>query len=86
MTTEVKRPQATDPQNDGPAPICAEECRYRQKFTGFALQRNALRSELASMIEPYRCGWNIKPGALGGRPLDYEPCIHVPMPLKAATR
>ena len=29
------------------------------------------------MIEPIRCGWNIKPGAIGGRPLDYEPCIFV---------
>jgi len=56
-------------------PECEAECRYRQKFNGFTLQRNALRSELATMVDPYRCGWNLKPGKMGGHPLDYAPCI-----------
>lgn len=82
----AKRPRATDPENTESAPECSVDCRYRQKYTGFALQRNALRCELASMVEPFRCGWNIKPGALGGRPLDYEPCIFLPAELEAVTR
>jgi hypothetical protein len=71
-----RRPRPTDPENNGPRPECADECNYRQKYTGYALQRNALRMELASMVHPYRCGWNIKPGRIGGDPLDYEACYH----------
>lgn len=70
-----RRPKAEDPTNSDP-PLCADDCTWRQKYTGFALQRNALRSELASMIEPFRCGWNLKPGLIGGQPLDYAPCTH----------
>lgn len=69
------KPLPADPTNTDPPPTCAEGCRYMQKFTGFSLQKNALRMEMASMIEPVRCGWNIKPGAIGGSPLDYAPCI-----------
>lgn len=74
---EGMRPRPTDPENNGPRPECAADCNYRQEYTGFALQRNALRFELASMIQPFRCGWNIKPGRIGGDPLDYEPCIYL---------
>ena len=78
-------PKASDPTNTDP-PLCAVDCTWRQKYTGFALQRNALRSELASMIEPFRCGWNLKPGRIGGDPLDYEPCIHLPDNMRAVCR
>ncbi|WWT36912.1 hypothetical protein [Escherichia phage UPWr_E1] len=40
------------------------------------MQRNALRTETVSMVSKYRCGWNIKPGRIGGHPLDYEACIY----------
>lgn len=59
-------------------PTCCPECVWRQRYTGFARQRNALRIELASMVEPWRCGWDIKPGCIGGHPLDYEPCVMPP--------
>lgn len=69
------RPRPADPANTDTPPECGVGCRYRQKFDGFDLQRNALRTETAHMVEPYRCGWNLKEGAFGGRPLDYAPCI-----------
>lgn len=70
------RPKPVDPENTDAPPECKAGCPYRQAFTGFDLQRNALRSELASMIIPWRCGWNIKPGKIGGHPLDYAECTH----------
>lgn len=72
--TVSKRPTPVDPSNTDEPPICVKDCRFRQKFTGFTLQRNALRSELASMVAADRCGWNLKPGHIGGHPLDYAPC------------
>jgi len=72
------KPSPSDPFNSGAPPECADECCYRQRFDGFDLQRNALRTETASMVEPFRCGWNLKPGLIGGHPLDYEPCIYRP--------
>lgn len=70
----TKRPTPIHPENKEEPPFCSADCTYRQKFTGFDLQRNALRSELATMVDPWRCGWNLKPGCIGGRPLDYAPC------------
>lgn len=69
------QPRPVDPINTDTPPVCASECPYRQKFTGYDLQRNALRIETASMVQVDRCGWNIKQGRIGGHPLDYEPCI-----------
>lgn len=68
------RPIAVDPENNAEPPKCSPDCRYRQSFSQFRQQRNALRSELASLIATDRCGWNIKEGHLGGDPLDYYPC------------
>lgn len=73
-----RRPVAEDSECRVQPPVCSLDCRYRQQFSGFDLQRNALRSELASMVDSARCGWNLKPGHLGGRPLDYAPCILSP--------
>lgn len=70
-------PRPVDPDNTDPPPACASQCRYRQRFTGYARQRNALRSELAHMVSEWRCGWNLMPGRLGGQPLDYAPCWFV---------
>lgn len=67
------KPIPLDPSNSDP-PECALNCKWRQKFTGYDLQRNALRVEMASMVHEDRCGWNLKSGHLGGRPLDYGPC------------
>jgi len=69
------RPVPVHPENNGIPPECNFVCRYRQEFSGFNLQKNALRTETHHMVERYRCGWNLKPKALGGHPLDYEPCI-----------
>lgn len=69
------RPNPVDPTNVDEPPICREDCHYRQKFNGYELQQNALRTETASMVQSERCGWNIKPGRIGGHPLDYEACI-----------
>lgn len=68
-----RRPVAADTENLG-APVCASGCRYKQAFGGFDSQRNALRIELASMVQRERCGWNLLPGRIGGHPLDYAPC------------
>ena len=68
-----QRPIAVDPENLD-APVCVSECRYRQPFGGFDRQRNALRMELASLVQRERCGWNLLPGRIGGHPLDYAPC------------
>ena len=70
------RPVPTDPANTDTPPKCVDECRWRQKYEGFDLQRNALRTETAHMIDPYRCGWNLKPRRIGGKPLDYSACIY----------
>ena len=71
-----QRPKAVDPTNtDGP-PACSRDCRYRQRFDGHKLQANALRMETGHLVETHRCGWNIKPGAMGGHPLNYAPCTY----------
>lgn len=67
------QPTPLDPTNTNP-PTCSTDCKWRQRFTGYDLQRNALRMETASMVQPERCGWNLKPGRIGGHPLDYAPC------------
>lgn len=69
------RPKPVDPTNTDIPPTCEQDCPYRQKFEGYDRQRNALRMETASLVQPERCGWNIKPGKIGGNPLDYEACI-----------
>ena len=69
------RPEPADTTNTDAPPECKVNCKYRQRFTGYDLQRNALRTETASMVCEWRCGWNIKPGRIGGHPLDYEACI-----------
>lgn len=68
------RPSPADPTNMDIPPTCKPDCPYRQKFNGYDLQRNALRMETASLVQAERCGWNIKPGKIGGHPLDYEAC------------
>lgn len=69
------RPVAADPTNPGLPPACSNDCRWRQVFNDYDLQRNSYRMEMASMVEEYRCGWNLKPGKIGGHPLDYATCI-----------
>jgi len=69
------RPVAADPSNTDQPPVCSTDCPYRHSWDGNKLQRNALRLESGWSIERHRCGWNIKPGRLGGDPLDYAPCI-----------
>ena len=71
------QPKPADPLNNGTPPTCGDNCKYAQTFDGYDLQRNALRIESASMVCRVRCGWNIKPDRIGGRPLDYEPCVYV---------
>jgi hypothetical protein len=68
------RPRPADPTNVEDVPGCKQGCTYLQYFTDYSLQRNALRMETAHMINPRRCGWNLLPGRIGGRPLDYSPC------------
>lgn len=70
------QPKPVDPANTDNPPSCKADCPYRQTFKGYDLQKNALRTETASLVQAERCGWNIKPGKLGGRPLDYEACIY----------
>lgn len=72
----IIKPTASDPLNDVEPPTCKADCPYRQEFRGYDLQRNALRTETVSIVSKYRCGWNIKPGRIGGHPLDYEACIY----------
>ncbi len=69
------QPAPADPANTDP-PTCSKECGYRLRFVGYDLQRNALRMETASMVQAERCGWNLKPGRIGGHPLDYAPCTY----------
>jgi ribosomal protein S14 len=68
------RPRPADPTNVEGTPECRRGCTYHQTFRDFALQRNALRMEIAHMVNPHRCGWNLLPGRLGGHPLDYSAC------------
>lgn len=68
-----ERPWQKSPTESGVPPECAEDCKWRSIFS-HDRQRNALRMELASMVDKRRCGWKLKPAALGGRPLDYESC------------
>jgi len=70
-----KRPRPTHPDNTDIPPVCSPDCRWRRTYRDYDRQRNALRMETAHMVQAARCGWNIKPGHLGGRDLDYEPCI-----------
>ena len=70
------QPNPSDPTNTDIPPTCKPDCPYRQKFGGYDLQRNALRMETVSLVQSERCGWNIKPGKIGGHPLDYEACIY----------
>jgi len=53
-------------------PTCKTVCKYRMPYETPGLQRNALRIEIFSPTD--RCGWNIKPGRIGGNPDDYYPC------------
>ena len=71
----IVRPTPADPENSEP-PACKKDCKYRQIYNGFSLQKNALRCELASMIVPERCGGNILPGRIGGDPINYAPCYY----------
>jgi hypothetical protein len=70
-----KRPTPVDPTSGSVPPECAKDCKWRQTFS-FDRQRNALRCEAANMVEAYRCGWNLKPGVLGGHALDYAACTY----------
>ena len=70
-----KRPKPVDPSRRAVPPECAKDCKWRQTFS-FDRQRNALRCEAANMVEVYRCGWNLKPGVLGGHHLDYAACTY----------
>jgi len=67
------RPLPADPTQTDTPPECEQNCKWRQTFHADR-QNNALRCELVHMVEPYRCGWNIKPGCMGGHPMDYAPC------------
>lgn len=67
------RPDPADPENTG-APACEPACRWMQRFDGYTRQRNALRAEVAHLVQSERCGWNLLPGKIGGHPLDYAPC------------
>lgn len=69
---EEIRPSRVCEDNKTTRPVCQATCKWRIK-ANFNLQRNALRIE--TMVESNRCGWNIKPGVMGGHPLDYEPCF-----------
>lgn len=71
----LMRPTAVDPENKDAPPTCKAGCAYKQKFSSFSLQRNAIRTETTHMIAVNRCGWNLKPGVIGGSPLDYAPCV-----------
>ena len=62
----------------GLVPPCSDNCTWRMKYDGFTRQRNALRMETSSMILPFRCGWKLKDGRIGGEALDYEPCQYLP--------
>lgn len=68
-----RRPVPADPKNLD-APECSAACRWVVTFKGFDLQRNAIRTETASLVQPERCGWNLLTGRIGGHPLDYAPC------------
>lgn len=68
-----RRPISADPENTG-APVCEPECHWMQVFSGYDRQRNALRIEATTLVQPERCGWNLLPGRIGGHPLDYAPC------------
>ena len=66
------RPTRIDPENKMPRPICAKNCKWKTS-ANMNRQQNALRVE--TMVDQYRCCWNIKPGVIGGHPLDYAPCL-----------
>lgn len=72
-----KRPTPADPERIGSVPPeCTKDCKWRQTFS-FDRQRNALRCESANLINTYRCGWNLKPGYVGGHLLDYDACTYI---------
>jgi len=70
-----KRPVAVDRLNTEEPPVCAKNCQWRKLWEGDRLQHNGLRIESGWLVEKARCAWNLKPGHLGGRALDYAPCI-----------
>jgi len=66
-------PVASD--NTSTPPLCEKDCVYRLRYDNFSLDANLLENH---MEDQWRCGWNLKEGVLGGRPLDYAPCIFPP--------
>lgn len=66
------RPTPVDPGNTRARPVCSRDCKWRINAC-MNKQQNALRVE--TMVERHRCGWNIKPGVIGGNSLDYAPCL-----------
>lgn len=76
--TSQTRPVPVAANNTATPPICEEDCAYRLRYDDLSLQTNALRTEVHHMVEEWRCGWNLKEGVVGGRPLDYAPCICPP--------
>lgn len=74
--TSPKRPRPEDPEREAVPPACEPGCRW-QMIISTERQQNALRMELVSLVEECRCGWNLKPGQMGGpHPLDFAPCQH----------
>jgi hypothetical protein len=73
--TPPDRPTPIDPARDSVPPECAMDCKWWKTFN-FDIQQNALRLDAASIIEIYRCGWNLKPGVIGGHALDYAACTY----------
>lgn len=53
-------------------PKCSASCKYRMPYEQLKPQKNALRIEMFYPSD--RCGYNLKPGRIGGRPDDYYPC------------
>jgi hypothetical protein len=70
------RPNPSDPTTESVPPECAKNCKWRQTFS-FDRQKNTLRCEVSNLIETNRCGWNLKPGAMGGHALDYAACTYL---------
>lgn len=69
------RPNPADPTTKAVPPECAKNCKWRQTFS-FDRQQNTLRCEYSNLVETYRCGWNLKPGVMGGHTLDYAACTY----------
>ena len=69
----AKRPTPVD-KDSGIPPVCEKNCKWLKRFNNFNRQSNSLRLESSHMVAETRCGWNLKPGKIGGHPLDYAPC------------